>query len=128
MKTILSGIVLFFLVAFLNATTSNNSLANRNPRTGTEFIKFKEYKKELERILPLAEKGDPFLQNKVGWFYDQGLGTEGNPREALKWYLKSAEQGFRQAQVNAGALLEMGRGTPKNLEQANYWYSKAHEE
>ena len=128
MKAVGSAIFFFCLITFFSGTSLTDSLTSRNSKSETKLKNFEEDKKELERILALAKKGDPILQNKVGWMYDQGLGTKENPKEALKWYLKSARQGFRQAKINAGVLFEMGKGTPRNLKRANNWYSEADKE
>jgi len=43
--------------------------------------------------LALAQKGDPRAQYFLGEMYEQGLGTEQNTEEALKWYATAAERG-----------------------------------
>ena len=79
---------------------------------------------EFKKIKKLADAGDPRLQNKIGWMYDQGMGVKQDPSRAVEWYFKSANQGFRQAQINLGIMYEMGRGVSKNLEESNKWYLK----
>tara|TARA_B100000686_G_C16601643_1_gene868979 strand:- start:539 stop:907 length:369 start_codon:yes stop_codon:yes gene_type:complete len=79
----------------------------------------------FKKVKLLAERGDREAQNKLGWMYDQGLGTIENPRRAAEWYLKSASQGFKQAQTNIGVLYELGRGITQNFIEAEKWYAKA---
>jgi len=43
-----------------------------------------------------AERGDPDLQNEVGWYYE----TSKNMPEARKWYVRAGEQGWDSAQGN----------------------------
>ena len=81
--------------------------------------------KAFRQLQLLAKEGDRESQNKLGWMYDQGLGTLEDPKVAVKWYLKSADQGFKQAQINIGVMYEMGRGVTQNLVEAKKWYSKA---
>ena len=41
-----------------------------------------------------AELGDGSCMNRVGHFYDKGLGTEKDPEEAQKWYNMAAATGY----------------------------------
>ena len=80
---------------------------------------------EFEKIKKLAENGEPSSQNKIGWFYDQGIVVNENPQKAVEWYSKAANQGFSKAQINLGVMNEIGRGTPQNFKKATIWYSLA---
>ena len=79
----------------------------------------------FKKVKLLAEGGDRESQNKLGWMYDQGLGTTKNLKKAAEWYLKSANQGFKQAQINIGVLYEIGRGVTQDFIEAGKWYAKA---
>jgi tetratricopeptide (TPR) repeat protein len=55
----------------------------------------------LKWEIKAAERGDPELQNQLGWQYENGSG--GAPRsiaEARQWYQKAGEQGNEAAQLN----------------------------
>ena len=81
--------------------------------------------KAFRQLQLLAKEGDRESQNKLGWMYDQGLGTTEDPKMAAKWYLESANQGLKQAQVNIGVMYELGRGVSQSPIEAEKWYSKS---
>jgi TPR repeat protein len=72
-----------------------------------------------------AEKNNPEAQNKVGTYYEIGIGTEQNYIEAIRWYRAAAKQGFSRAQFNLGEMYEEGKGVAKNMGTALSWYKKA---
>ncbi len=75
--------------------------------------------------LPLAQKGDPDAENKVGEIYERGLQGKPDYEMAALWYKRAAEQGFKRAQINLAFLYEKGRGVPRDLKRALHWYRKA---
>lgn len=50
-----------------------------------------------------------------------------NPKEAVKWLLRSASAGHIRAQYQLALCLHHGRGTGRNLSEAAKWYLKAAE-
>ena len=53
----------------------------------------------LQRLRPLADKGNPEAQNMLGDLY---LVVSKNNVEAVTWFRKAAEQGHRLGQLNLG--------------------------
>lgn len=45
----------------------------------------------------MASRGRPFAQYQLGKMYEDGIGTEKDPAEALRWYISAAENKFRPA-------------------------------
>ena len=86
-----------------------------------------DYKTALEKLMPLAEKGNAKAQRNIGFMYHQGHGVKKNYNEALKWYKKSAEQGNTKAQVSLGTMNQQGQGVSKNNKEAIKWFKLAAE-
>jgi len=80
-----------------------------------------------EKILPLAEAGDPDMQNLLGfmYFYAEGVGLDYD--QAHQWFHLAAEQGNPMAQRNLG--LFHSSSWPRipasfyDPVEANYWFS-----
>lgn len=81
--------------------------------------------RQFQILQKTAEGGDAAARNKLGVFYEIGLGVEQDYREALKWFRLSAGQGYAEAQLNLGQMYEDGRGVTKNTGTALEWYKKA---
>ncbi len=74
----------------------------------------------FNRMLALAQKGEAEAQYHVGMMYNNGLGTQKSPREALKWFQKSAASGFALAHYKVGCYYD-GQGAgivEQNMEKA----------
>lgn len=80
-----------------------------------------------EKILPLAEAGDPDMQNVLGfmYFYAEGVGLD--YEQAHEWFHRSAEQGSPMAQRNLGLLHSSSRpripASYYDPVEANFWFS-----
>ena len=82
-------------------------------------------KESIATLTSRGEVGDLEAQVELGKRYMQGIGTEKNPTEALRWLQKAAEAGNGQAQFNVGVMYERGIGTTADLTKAVGWYRKA---
>jgi TPR repeat protein len=84
-------------------------------------------RKEFERILALAKKGDAEAQCGLYSYYWNGLILDITDRKtALSWLNKSAEQGYYLAQVTLAEHYETGLGfAAPDLPKAVFWYNKA---
>ena len=120
----MKGFILGFVLIFLFLTCIIR-FPNVLPVQGSPGISKNQGSELFKKVKLLAAGGDREAQNKLGWMYDQGLGTIENPKMAVEWYLKSANQGFKQAQINIGVLYELGRGTTQDSIEAEKWYAKA---
>jgi len=80
-----------------------------------------------ERFLPLAEAGDPDIQNLLGfmYFYSEGVGLDYD--QAHHWFHEAAEQGNLMAQRNLGLLHSKSRPRIPDAYfdpvEANFWFS-----
>jgi len=85
----------------------------------------KDYKTALEKLKPLAEKGNAIAQKNIGIMYSKGYGVKQDYTEAIKWDRLSAEQGNASAQSNIGIMYTNGFGVKKDLEEGIKWTRKA---
>jgi len=84
-----------------------------------------DYKTALEKLKPLADKGNAEAQRSMGLMYYRGEGVRKNYREALKWSTKSAQQGNAKAQTTLGTMYLQGHGVKKNYIEAIKWFELA---
>jgi len=87
-----------------------------------------DYAEALNQWLPLAERGDPESQYRVGRLYYYGRGVAQDYAQAGEWYLQAAEQGHARSQSNIAIMYEEGRGVPADDDQAARWYAEAAEQ
>lgn len=101
-------------------------LYKRSAAQGNENAK-KSLKMLAEKLLELAETGEPHAQVLIAGNYMLGTGVEQSYDEALKWYMKAAEQGNADAKYVLGEIYECGEGVEKNYETAFKWFKEAAE-
>lgn len=87
-------------------------------------------RKEFERLLALAEKGDAQAQFNLYPIYWNGqISDIQDTKKALYWLNKSADQGYYLAQVSLAAFYETGDGVAApDLHKAFFWNLKAAEQ
>ena len=84
-----------------------------------------DYATALREWRPLAERGDPSAQFRLGSLYENGDGVPRDFATARQWYEKAAAQGDAKAQFYLGIQSAYGEGGPLDLVQAHMWYSLA---
>lgn len=90
-------------------------------------------KKEFDECfvghVALAETGFALAECQVGYFCEEGLGTERNKQKALYWTERAAFHGDRDGQCNLAEFYEDGLfGLEKSEELAKFWYAKSAEQ
>lgn len=83
-----------------------------------QAIEAKDYQKAFNDLFPLAEKGDPLSQFKLGTLYDEGLGVEQDAAKAAFWWRRAGAKGHRDALFNLAMLYTQGDGVEKSDEKA----------
>lgn len=78
------------------------------------------YNMSMEKLINLAQKDDSEAQFTLGAFYEQGIKTEKQEKEAFYWYTKSANNGNTIAMVNLGYMYNDGTGID-NASEAFKW-------
>ncbi|UZO01302.1 uncharacterized protein OCT59_012403 [Rhizophagus irregularis] len=74
-------------------------------------------KKAFELMKGLAKKDDVNAQFKLGYYYNEGIGTEINKSKAFELYSIAAEKGIK-AQYNLAILYQYGEGINKDEKKA----------
>ncbi len=115
------------LIAVLLLTSLPTSAATSPSEDFLKFYDAHNYEAAFKIALPLAEAGNDYAQNFVGYMYLMGEGVPLNRDEARKWFLFSANQGNHIAQRNLGVLYRDGIGTPQDDINAIRWFRKAAE-
>jgi len=87
---------------------------------------FGEAKKEIVLLKrQMSTEQITMAANRIGVFYQQGIGVTKNNEKAVSWYEKAARSNYAAAQFNLGLLYQKGMGVMHDESQAVAWYSKA---
>lgn len=92
---------------------------------GLDALRKGDYDAAARELKPLAERGDPEAQYRVGLMYEFGKGFPGSKSEAVRWIRKAADQNHASAQLELGILYTNGEGVAKDDAQAVSWFRKA---
>ena len=65
--------------------------------------------------------------NKLGYYYQHGIGTEKNEIKAFTLYKKAAEEGYIESICNLRYCYQYGIGVDKNDDDVFKWYLKSAE-
>lgn len=84
-----------------------------------------DFERAFREFLPLAEAGDPMVQNQIAAMYYRGQGTPQDYARAAQWFREAAEHGSVDAQYLLGKLYLHGQGVEKSDEQAAKWIVEA---
>lgn len=101
------------------------SPATAGLKEGLDALRRGDYEAAARELKPLAERGDPEAQYRVGLMYEYGKGFPGDKAEAARWIRKAADQNHASAQTELGILYTMGEGVAKDDAQAVAWFRKA---
>lgn len=92
---------------------------------GLAALAKRDYETAKKELLPLAERGNPEAQYRIGRMYEFGAGFPANKAAGIEWYRKAAAGGSSSAQQELGVLYSSGDGVPKDEAQAVAWFEKA---
>jgi TPR repeat protein len=89
-----------------------------------------DYPAAAEHWRPLAEKGDPEAQYRLGELYRLGQGVPEDPAAAGRWHLEAAEQGHGRAMYHLALMYYRGRGNDweRDYVRAYVWFKLAAEQ
>jgi len=79
----------------------------------------------MRLLRPLADRGDPKAQNRIGVMYQRGSGVPPDYTDAVSWFRQAADQGDADAQNNLAFMYLYGRGVSKDYISAYMWFSLA---
>ena len=72
-----------------------------------------------------GDKGHITAQYNLGVCYEDGIGTEQDYAQALRWYELAAKNGNPDAMYSLGVMYGDGKGTKNNEREAAKWLRKA---
>jgi uncharacterized protein len=108
--------------AILIAVMTVSPVYGNDFQEGLDAIHATNYKKALEKLIPLAEHGHSAAQYNIGVMHEWGNGVPQDNANALKWYKRSAERSHKDAQNNLGALYSKGEGAEEDFVEALKWF------
>lgn len=79
----------------------------------------RDFEDEIKKLMPLAEEGDVDAQCKLGWYYENGLGTKIDQKLAFYWYDHAAKEYSIEGQTYLGRCYLNGIGVKVNLMEAS---------
>ncbi|MCC6193982.1 MAG: sel1 repeat family protein [Burkholderiales bacterium] len=92
---------------------------------GLSALARRDYEAARKELLPLAERGNPEAQYRIGRMHEFGAGFPASKAQGIEWYRKAATGGNSSAQQELGVLYSNGDGVPKDEAQAVTWFQKA---
>jgi TPR repeat protein len=96
-----------------------------NLEVGLAAYDRKDHAAALKELQPLADRGNPEAQFRLGWMYREGLGLPQSDIEMVRWYQKAAKSGHAAAQYWLGSAYAVGHGVREQPARAVFWYFKA---
>jgi len=97
-------------------------------KEGYEALSKKDYVTAANEYRPLAERGDPEAQYRIGRMYEFGNGYPQDKAQGIAWIRKAAAQGHADAEQELGVIYATGDGVKQDNVQAVAWFRKAAEQ
>lgn len=79
------------------ATITLSACASQTLKKAQSSFDGGDYHSSYEKVLPLAQQGNPDAEYAVGYMMYYGKGTATNKKEGIEWINKAAAQGQTQA-------------------------------
>lgn len=108
------------LLVYLHAAETKR-LLNR----AYELYEQRDFVASTECLRQAAERGSAWAQVYYGGHLKDGIGTNPDAVEAVKWFRKSAARNCPEAFLRLGECYEFGEGVDLDLDEAAAWYRKA---
>jgi TPR repeat protein len=96
-------------------------------KEGYAALAKKDYVAAAKEYRPLAERGDPEAQYRIGRMYEFGNGYAQDKALGIAWVRKAADQGHVDAEQELGVVYATGDGVAQDDVQAVAWFRKAAE-
>ncbi|HEY2865069.1 MAG TPA: tetratricopeptide repeat protein [Casimicrobiaceae bacterium] len=97
-------------------------------KEGYEALSKKDYVAAANEYRPLAQRGDPEAQYRIGRMYEFGNGYPQDKAQGIAWIRKAAAQGHADAEQELGVIYATGDGVKQDNVQAVAWFRKAAEQ
>jgi hypothetical protein len=112
------------VILVLACTISGSAIAGAF-EDGSNAWDHGDYASAMRLLRPLADRGDPRAQSRVGVMYQHGWGVQLDYADAVSWLRQAADQGDADAQNNLAFMYLYGRGVSKDYVSAHMWFSLA---
>lgn len=96
--------------------------------SGIAAFEAKEFRRSLQLLQPLAERGDPEAQYRLAVQYQAGLGVVQNALQAYRWMREAAVQDHGLALHGLGIMYLYGECVDKDEGEAARWLERAAEQ
>lgn len=96
--------------------------------SGIAAFEAKEFRRSLQLLQPLAERGDPEAQYRLAVQYQAGLGVVQNALQAYRWMREAAAQDHGLALHGLGIMYLYGECVDKDEGEAARWLERAAEQ
>jgi len=104
----------------LGVMYKNGHFAKLNEKKSKDYFKL-----ALDKLSPLAERGDCESLCDLGSMFEYGEGVDKNHTKAVEYYMQAADKGYAGAQCNLGYMYNNGRGVKLDREKAVDYYKRA---
>jgi len=94
-------------------------------KEGVEAYAQGDFAGALNKLQPMAERGNADAQLRLGLMYREGKGVPQDDKQAVAWLSMAAEQGQTEAQENLGFSYAKGLGVERDWVQADKWFGIA---
>jgi hypothetical protein len=112
---------LFFILSVLGFGLVKSAYDGLNERAERSA----QMKQEFVSHLEAAESGNIPSMARVGIHYWNGVGTEYDTAEAIRWLEKGAQNGSSEAMYFLGKVYYTGYRTGRDWDKARYWLTSA---
>ena len=120
-------LALFFCLPVVGLA-ANSSAGEEDLKAGMALYEKGEYAGAFARIRQAAEAKNSEGEATLGYFYENGIGTRTDGKQAASWYERAAKQGLAYAQYRLGKMYEEGLDLAKDEVAAAKWYGLAAEQ
>jgi len=91
---------------------------------GLDALRKNDYATAERQLRPLAERGDPEAQYRIGLMYEFGKGYPQDKAQGIVWFRKAAGQNHAAAQTELAIIYATGDGVAQDNKQAFDWFQK----
>jgi hypothetical protein len=92
---------------------------------GLDALRRNDYAAAERELRPLAERGDPEAQYRIGLMYEFGKGYLQDKAQGIVWFRRAAGQNHAAAQTELAVIYATGDGVAEDDKQAVDWFRKA---
>jgi hypothetical protein len=92
---------------------------------GLDALRKNDYAAAERELRPLAERGDPESQYRIGLMYEFGKGYPQDKAQGIVWFRKAALQNHAAAQTELAIIFATGDGVAQDNKQSVDWFQKA---